>query len=195
VINMTAYLVPVFRLAAVLAVAIAPAAEAGDLQPARLRCEYRVNPQGIDEAAPRLSWIVVSDERGRRQTACQILVASSLERLSWHQGDLWDTGRVTGDETVNVPYAGKPLASRQVCHWKVRIWDEDEPSAWSEPATWSMGLIEPEDWEARYISYRDQSPVYRDPAGHFLPPARQYRKAFETEKEIRRATILSYCPK
>ena len=62
------------------------------LAPASLRCEYRVDPLGIEEPAPRLSWIVESGERGQRQTACRLLVASSEKLLSKDQGDLWDTG-------------------------------------------------------------------------------------------------------
>ncbi|HVV71288.1 MAG TPA: hypothetical protein VHI52_07295, partial [Verrucomicrobiae bacterium] len=45
-----------------------------------LRCEYRTNPMGLDIVHPRLSWILSSEERGEKQTAYQILVASSAER-------------------------------------------------------------------------------------------------------------------
>ena len=81
---------------------------------------------------PRLSWTLRSDVRGQRQTAYQVLVASSPELLQGQQGDLWDSGRVSSDETAQVVYAGKPLPSRQACFWKVRAWDRDgTPSAWS----------------------------------------------------------------
>jgi alpha-L-rhamnosidase len=162
------------------------------IAPERLRCEYRVNPQGIDEAAPRLSWIVTSDERNEKQAAYQVLVAGTPEKLARDVGDLWNTGKTESDRTVNIEYAGSGLSSRQVCYWKVRVWDQDEePSDWSEPAQWSMGLLDPSDWRARYISFRDDSPVYKDPKGHFLPPARQYRRQFALDKEIRRATIYA----
>ena len=162
------------------------------LTPGRLRCEYRQDPQGVDEAAPRLSWIVTSEERGQQQTARQILVAGTAEELARDVGDLWDSGRVESAQTVNVEYAGKPLGSRHVCYWKVRVWDKDKrPSDWSEPARWSMGLLEPSDWQARYISFRDDSPVHKDPKELFLPPARQYRKEFQLAKEVRRATVYA----
>ena len=74
-----------------------------------LRCEYLVDPLGIDETAPRLSWTLHSDGRDQRQTAYQVLVASSSERLAQDQGDLWDSGKVASDETAQVVYAGKPL--------------------------------------------------------------------------------------
>jgi len=161
-----------------------------EISPSRLRCEYRQNPLGIDEAAPRLSWIVVSGERGQKQTAYQILVAGTAEQLADDQGNLWDSGKIDADRTVNVEYGGAQLLSRQMCHWKVRVWDQDgRPSDWSEPALWSMGLLEPEDWRADYISYKDETPVFTDRESLFLPPARQYRKQFTIGKPVRRATI------
>ncbi len=117
-----------------------------------LRCEYRTDPLGIDAANPRLSWTIESDKRGERQTAYQILAASTSELLSQEQGDLWDSGRVESDQTAHVVYAGKPLASRMQCFWKVRAWDKDgNPSAWSKPASWTMSLLRPEDWQGKWI--------------------------------------------
>ena len=118
-----------------------------------LRCEGVDHPSGIDAARPALSWNVVSDQRGQRQTACQALVASSAEKLAMDEGDLWNSGKIASDESVHVPYAGKPLASGTVCFWKVRVWDKDgRPSAWSQPASWTMGLLKPEDWKGQWIT-------------------------------------------
>ena len=53
---------------------------------------------------------------------------------------------------MQVRYAGKPLASEQECFWKVRVWDDrGEPSAWSHPARWTMGLLQSTDWHAKWI--------------------------------------------
>jgi len=118
-----------------------------------LRCEYLVNPLGLDARTPRLTWILTSGQRGEKQTAWQILVASSPKLLKEDQGDLWDSGKVTGDESSQVPYAGKTLQSRQVCFWKVRAWDRDgEAGSWSAVAQWQMGLLQPTDWQAQWIS-------------------------------------------
>lgn len=87
-----------------------------------LRCEYLASPLGVDEDKPRLSWIVESDQRGLTQTAYQVLVANSLGNLENNQGDLWDSGRVESDQSLNVVYRGKALQSRQHCFWKVRTW-------------------------------------------------------------------------
>jgi len=124
-----------------------------------LRCEYLVNPLGIDVTEPRLSWTLDSSERGDRQTAWQILAASTPVLLAADAGDRWDSGKVVSAETVQIPYGGRTLGSRDRCHWKVRVWDQaGEPSAWSEPGFWTMGLLRPEDWLARWIG----APAHND---------------------------------
>src|SRR2546423_956801 len=89
------------------------AAHGASLKIADLKCEYRINPIGIDTTRPRLSWILESSERGQTQTAYQILAATAPEKLSSGKGDLWDTGKVPSSQSVHVIYAGKPLGSSQ----------------------------------------------------------------------------------
>src|SRR3954471_237073 len=99
--------------------------------PTSLKCDYSVDPLGIDTRAPRLFWRIESTDRGVRQTAFQILVASTPELLARDQGDLWDSGRVKSDVSAGVAYAGKPLVSSQKVFWKIRTWDGSEHvSAW-----------------------------------------------------------------
>ncbi|HWY29694.1 MAG TPA: hypothetical protein VNX46_03005, partial [Candidatus Acidoferrum sp.] len=118
-----------------------------------LRCEYLQDPPGIDATSPRLSWIINADRRGETQTAYQILVASSPERLSDGKADLWDSGKVLSDESSQIVYAGAPLVSREMCFWKVRTWDRDgNPGEWGPAAKWTMGLLEPTDWSAQWIT-------------------------------------------
>jgi alpha-L-rhamnosidase len=117
-----------------------------------LRCEYRVNPLGIDVLKPRLSWVMESSKRGRMQSAYQILAASSKENLNRNLGDLWDSGKVRSDQSNQVVYEGKPLKSRMRCFWKVRVWNKNgSASAWSEPAMWTVGLLSPQDQQAKWI--------------------------------------------
>lgn len=134
--------------------------------PAHLRCEYISNPLGIDVASPRLSWMLgqadvtsldtvgqaASMERGIKQSAYQILVASSVQKLDADQGDLWDSGKVVSSQSVHVEYKGAALQSRRRYWWKVRVWvHNDQVSAWSEPAWWEMGLLDRSDWQAEWI--------------------------------------------
>jgi len=113
-----------------------------------LRCEYRANPLGIDVRAPRLSWQLASTERGQKQTAYRILVASSAELLQREQGNLWDSGKVNSDQSIQVRYAGKPLTARKSCFWKVQTWDKDgRAGEWSPVAAWEIGLPDAADWQ------------------------------------------------
>lgn len=137
-----------------LALMSVAAAVHASIEPAGLRCEFRVNPLGVDAPRPRLSWRLVSSERDQRQMAYRTLVASSLEALTSNQGDLWDSGIVRSGESLHIPYGGRPLRSGQRVWWKVRVWDaQNRPSAWSTPAFWEMGLLKPEDWQARWICH------------------------------------------
>lgn len=154
-------------LLAVLLLASPAPLHAADV--ANLRCEYQNNPLGIDVEKPRLSWVIetkdeggnLKPERGTRQTAYQILTASTPELLAQDKGDLWDSGKVEGEQSVHVGYAGKSLVSRTPCHWKVRVWDQDgKASKWSVPAFWTMGLMKPDDWQAQWIG----APVEPPPA-------------------------------
>ena len=116
-----------------------------------LRCEYQVDPLGIDQAQPRLGWQLRSPARGVVQRAYQIQVARDAASLRAGR-TLWDTGRVASDRQAQVPYAGPALESSRLYHWRVRVWDaSDRPSAWSAPGWWEMGLLRPDDWKARWI--------------------------------------------
>ena len=147
------------RLAAALAfMPVLLAFGASGLRVEQLRCEYLDNPLGIDAAVPRLSWVVASSQRDQRQKACQILVAGSRAALEAGKADLWDSGKVASDQTLQVAYGGPRLQSRQVCFWKVRAWDrEGKPSAWSAPASWEMGLLSPLDWQAQWVGRTDDT--------------------------------------
>lgn len=174
------------------------------IQPVKLRCEYAVNPVGVEAAQPRLAWELESALPDQRQSAYQILVASSLERLQADAGEIWDSGRVSSTASVHVKFAGQPLQSRQRCWWKVRVWDgANHVSDWSQPARWEMTLLQPKDWRAQWIG---SGPVKepRPPEGFFMSVkthtnlVRQVqvdgrstllRKSFVAAKPIRRAEV------
>ncbi len=130
----------------------------GAVNPAQLRCENRPQPLGIDVSAPRLSWVLTSDARNARQSAYQVLVASSPTALARNKGDLWDSGQVKSNQSLLVPYAGKRLLSAQQVFWKVRTWDgAAKVSPWSTPEQWTMGLLAPQDWKAHWIGAPNSS--------------------------------------
>jgi alpha-L-rhamnosidase len=156
------------------------------LQLQRLRCEMLVDPVGIDVRKPRLSWEITGGERDLQQSAFQILVASSQERLSKDEGDLWNSGKVMSDQSIHVEYNGAPLSSRMACFWKVKVWTTQGDSPWSQPASWSMGLYA-NDWQAKWIGL-DRAFSW-DSADHTFSrlSARYFRKEFSAQKQIKRA--------
>ncbi len=159
-----------------------------------LRCEYLENPLGIDVTRPRLSWKLAAvdpDARGLRQSAYRVLVASRPEILADGKGDLWDSGRVESSRTTHVEWEGVPLRSRMMCYWKACSWDGDGArSEWSEPARFSMGLLDAADWGARWIGASRTAGPFGDakwiwyPKGNPLENAPPGHHAFRTVQAI-----------
>ncbi|NLR77457.1 family 78 glycoside hydrolase catalytic domain [Chitinophaga eiseniae] len=125
------------------------------LLPAHLRCEYLVNPSGIDEPHPRLGWTFeATDPRafGQRQTAYRILVAATPEELNDNKGSWWSSGWINSSDMQQIEYKGKPLQSDRLYYWKVSVKDEQgRISPWSETAQWTTGLFQPGEWQASWI--------------------------------------------
>ncbi|MHC4282702.1 MAG: glycoside hydrolase family 78 protein, partial [Planctomycetota bacterium] len=151
----------------------------------RLRCEYRDQPLGIDHPAPRLGWTLESSVRGQKQTAYRVLVARSIKALQAGRGDLWDSGKVESNQSVNVIYAGDVLVSGQRCFWKVKVWDKDGMSSvWSEPSFWEMGLLKAGDWKGRWIN--DGKPLPEKDADFYRDdPAPLFRREFKLSGPVR----------
>jgi len=161
---------------------------------ADLRCEYLADPLGIDVPRPRLSWKLEAadpDGRGQRQTAFQVLVASTVALLDADRGDLWDSGMVSSGQSAHVVYDGKPLSSGTQCCWKVRVKDENGvTSGWSWLACWTMGLLERSDWSGKWIG---SDPVFKREGGWPPPdnkvPDPWLRKTFDLKARPERAVI------
>jgi hypothetical protein len=142
------------RIICVLAVRSAAALQAGGIFPVNLECDAWQNPLGIDDPNPRLSWQVVATnttERSQSQTGYEIQVASSAALLASNEPDLWDSGHVSG-QPFFVTYGGSALASVQQVFWQVRVWDANGiASGYSSVATWTMGLLNPMDWQGNWL--------------------------------------------
>ena len=131
--------------------ALAGTKDAG-LEVASLRAEYQANPLGIDVRKPRLSWKLQSSARGIVQSAYQVRVAGRERDLRSGRDLVWDSGRVASSDSIQREYGGAALASARRYFWQVRVWDgEGKPSAWSAPASFETGLLEPGDWKASWI--------------------------------------------
>ncbi len=133
---------------------------------------------GIGTTAPRLSWILTSGLEDQVQTAYQVLVASSPKMLNEKKADRWNSGKVESDQSILVEYTGDVLQSKEICWWKVRVWDKSgKASAWSEPASFEIGLLGAEDWKADWI----KSSIWFSEVYH---PSPMFRKEFSLSKQI-----------
>jgi len=160
-----------------------------EIQVASLFCEYQINPLGIDVKGPGLSWKLESEQRNQTQKAYQILVSDELELLQKDTGNLWDSGKVNSSNTLQIVYGGKPLKSRQICYWKVRVWDKDgKPSEWSSSSRWEMGLMNSDDWDAIWIE-SPQSNAEKEGNFYGENPAPIFRKEFKTNRAIQSARL------
>ena len=154
-----------------------------------LRCEQQVNPIGLDILKPRFGWVLESNHRGAKQTAYQILVASSLQKLHENTGDHWDTKKIVSHQTHQIEYMGETLSSEMEYYWKVRVWDEQgDASDWSEPSSWEMGLIHQSDWSAEWINdgrkvVENSKETYGD------NPAPLFRRDFNVTRKIKKARL------
>ncbi len=125
-----------------------------NLEVAGLKCEYAINPIGMDLSAPQLSWSIESPGRGAFQKAYEIIVADSPESLTENKGNIWETGIIQSSKSAGILYAGPELQSRRRYYWKVRIWNtQSMASAWSDPAFFETGLLKEEDWQGDWIGF------------------------------------------
>lgn len=119
----------------------------------QLSCNHLINPLGIDDVTPLFSWQLRDTLRGQRQTAYRIRVAGSEESLEKGNGDIWDSGKIAGEESIGIPFQGKMPESGKRYFWNVQVWDIDgNPSATSETAFFETGLLNLSDWKAKWIS-------------------------------------------
>ena len=129
-----------------------------------LKCEGLSEPLGIASTTPHFSW-KINSEKPMEQVAYEIQVASSKEALESGKASLWSSGRIASAEQVMVPYSGTGLSSRQICWWRVRIWNSDKKvSAWSEPQRFGIGITDGATLDGDYIGVvpgEGRSPILR----------------------------------
>lgn len=142
--------------------------------PFGLTVEYRENPIGIDAYAPRLGWKL--PEGFDRQSAYEI------------DSPHWKSGKIESDRQVSVPWKGARLSSGERVSWRVRVWDGARVSDWSRPAAFTMGILRPEDWRAKWIG---PSSSTRPPID--LDGARWIESA--TSNVFRKSFVLESVPK
>jgi len=149
-------------------------ADTGVQAPSDLVVEYSKAPNNVpvltdpvtsDEQepyGPRFSWRVPTNDRGGRQSAYRVLVASSTELLARDFGDVWDSGRVESGRSTNVTFQpDRILEGDETYYWKVRVWDGDRNATnWSPPQQFSTAIPDTDpQWDGTWIGLDDPVPT------------------------------------
>ncbi|MFR3487892.1 MAG: glycoside hydrolase family 78 protein [Alistipes ihumii] len=154
-----------------------------------LTVEMLENPVGLDERTPRFGWQLRSDLRDVAQTSYRIVVAGSENDLKKEQNLIWDSGEVPSGESVWVEYGGPQLESRKDYFWKVRVTTNTGDETWSEPARWSMALLDDSDWQAGWIGIDSALNATDRMEGDSRLAARYLRKPFDVEGKVKNARL------
>jgi len=115
-------------------------------------CEYNKDPLGIDIAKPRFSWELESTMRNQVQSGYELIVSENRKTVEQRNGDAWSTGKIAGGQTAQIAYAGKALQPFARYYWRVKVYDQNNESSWSDIGWFEMAMISPSDWKAQWIS-------------------------------------------
>lgn len=157
------------------------------LEITQLKTDLQNTPLGFDNPIPEFSWILESSERGISQTEFEIVVSDDENNLEI--GKIWKSGKILGNQTFGIRYAGKPLKSFTRYFWKVRVWNQKgEMSEWSQPSWFETSMMNPDDWRAQWIS--DQRPLpSKDEDFYKEMPNPLLRKEIKLKKEVKSARL------
>ncbi len=166
-----------------------------------LTCQYKSNPLGIDQSAPKLGWQLQTNQQGILQTSYRVLVADDSMLLQKNIGNTWDSKKQPSNASIQITYQGKPLETAKKYYWKVMVWDNKKNiSGWSATASWQMGLLNRAAWEgAKWIGYEQlpdslkiltglQNKPKNSPVLNDTMPL--LRKAFSIVKPVKKATMF-----
>lgn len=178
------------RLAAILLTTLIPILlRAGSIEPVQLRCEYRINPIGIDVEQPVFGWQLASTLRNQAQMAYEVRVAEALQDLKTGSKLIWQSGKILSGKSFAVAYEGRPLESMKRYYWTVRVYDANGiASSWCTPAFFEMGLLKTTDWKAKWIGdereqFKQEEDFYQE------DPMPLFRKKIVSSKKVSRAGL------
>ena len=143
-----------------------------------LKCEYMIDPLGLDSSSPRLTWQMDDESIGASQSAYRIKVGTHLSTLETETDLVWDTGKIREDSQL-AEYKGDALEPFTTYYWTVEVWDKEGSSLGeSSIASFEMGTMDEANWKGSWIS---------DGIDIDLKPAPYFRKQFKATKKIKKA--------
>lgn len=144
-----------------------------------LQCEHLVNPLGIDNPNPRLSWQMDDARQGAKQTGYQIIVGTDSARVIKGEGDNWQMHKANSGASL-VVYHGKALHPFTRYYWAVTVWDKDGKPGKPATGSFETGMMQTANWQGFWIS--DGETIKAKAAPYF-------RKTFEATKRIISARV------
>jgi alpha-L-rhamnosidase len=147
-------------------------------KPVNLRCEYLINPLGIDEAHPRFTWQLDDSRMGAGQKAFRVFIGTDSAAVSKGKGNIWNTGKINSGKIL-VRYEGDSLMPFTRYYWSVEIWDQNNASTTFFPvASFETGMMEKGNWKGAWIN---------DTRDINLRPAPYFRKTFDVKGKVKSA--------
>ena len=166
--------------------------------------EHFDSPLAIGTRKPRFSWSFNVLGRNKFQSAYRILVATTPKFCTEGHADIWDSGKVTSRQSTQIEYEGIQLESNQTYFWSLQTWDEkDEASEVSPLESFGTGLLDDNDWKAKWIGMgptdedishpQDYTTRRLSPEAEAVEPdlrSPMLRKSFSLQKPIKRARVF-----
>jgi len=111
-----------------------------------LRTEYLENPLGIDEPTPRFSYLL---------DHCTLQAERCIEVRNDSGATVWNSGWVSDEASIQIPYQGQPLRSFTRYLWRVKVRDTNgcEGDWNSEEASFETGFMD-RPWTGKWIGWR-----------------------------------------
>ena len=131
--------------------------------PIGLLCDLLPHPElsSITNKTPDFGWIVNAEVKDDYQTAYKVQVATSASLLQEGHADLWDSGKITSNQSINIHYNGKGLQPHQKYYWRVCTSGRTgKQSAWSNIQrfnTSDFDLTRRWPGESRWVELPDES--------------------------------------
>ena len=159
-----------------------------------LKCDYLINPIGIDGCTPSFGWQLLSDAKNVLQTAYQVIVKKGIEVV-------WNTGKQKSEQSAFLRYEGKALVSRTGYVWEVTVWDNQGNTA-SASGEFETAILSVEEWEAKWIE-PVQTPAFHEPSQSTMEsetsaveeikmqPPQMVRKEFTLSRPIQSARVYA----
>ena len=162
---------------------------------AQLKVEYQQAPLAVEVTRPRFSWQMIADDnlRGWKQTAYEIVVTDEKGR------QVWKSGIVKSDQSLNISYTGEPLAPTTRYVWSLNVWNQKKEKM-TASSSFETGLVMRENYnhsgngnlnawgDAKWIGRKEGATMFYAP---YLPVFRiHYELQFDKKSKSTRAGFI-----